>query len=547
MCNHHDHNNNNQQLRHGAALEHGAAHQKDHRQWSRRSFLRDLGLIGSGSMLLANTPITALGASPFSQALSNANTDRILVLIRLKGGNDGLNMIIPISQYGLYQSARPTIRIQEDRVIQLDDRFGMTDSLRPLQSMWDQGAMKVVHSVGYPDQNLSHFRSSDIWASASDSDVEENSGWLGRWLETEFPDFLINPPVDPPAIQIGGSGNLAFLNNEATNMGVVVNNIDQLARIAQDGVLYDPINVPECYYGEQLGYVRSVVNSTFTYAQVINEAYERASNTVEYNRGLGDQFALIARLIKGGLSTRLYMITLGGFDTHAGQNNIHPRLMSELAQGVTDFYQDLASDGADSNVLCMSISEFGRRIEQNASGGTDHGAASPMLLFGAGLNGNGTIGRGPDLADRDLTGNLPYETDFRSIYSSVLENWLCLSPTSVDQIMGNPFDRIPELGIACQTTSYSNPSRSVPLEHTILRNGNQYTLRYYLPVGSRVRAELLDMRGRQLKDLSQGWTTPGWHDIRLDLGQLRLPGGLYLLRMQAGRRALVKKVVTSSL
>lgn len=542
MCDHNQIDRSNHTLRHGAAIEHGDAHQKDHQQWSRRSFLRNLGLVGSGSMVLANLPITAAGASPFTQALSNANTDRILVLIRLKGGNDGLNTIIPTAQYSRYQSARPSIRIPENRIIQLDDAFGMTDSLAPLTPLWQEGAMKVIHSVGYPDQNLSHFRSSDIWASASDSNVIDNSGWLGRWLENEFPDFLLNPPTDPPAIQIGGAGNLAFTNSEMTNMSVVVNNPDQLARIAQDGQLYDPIDVPECYYGEQLGFVRSVANSTFKYAQVINEAYQRSGNTINYSSNLGRQFALIARLIKGGLSTRLYMVTLDGFDTHAGQNNIHPRLMQELGQGLVDFYNDLAADQVDTNVLCMSVSEFGRRIEQNASGGTDHGAASPLVLFGAGLNGNGTIGQGPDLNNLDLVGNLPYETDFRSIYSTVLENWLCLAPTHIDQIMGQSFTRVPELGLACQTTSYRHPQHSTPLEHQWLQNGNQVTLRYYLPKGSRVRAELLDMRGRLLQDLSQGWTPPGWHDLRIQLGQHRLAGAIYLLRMQAGQRALVKKI-----
>jgi len=529
-------------------LEHGKAHQQDHQQWSRRSFLRNMGLIGSGSMMLSQMPLTALGASPLTHALANANTDRILVLIRLKGGNDGLNMIVPVGQYSQYQAGRAGIAIPQNQLLNLDDTFAMPESMEALNGLWQNDAMKVVHSAGYPDQNLSHFRSSDIWATASDADEIKTSGWLGRWLENEFPEFLVNPPVDPPAIQIGGAGNFAFTNTEATNMSVVVNNPEQLARIAQDGQLYDPLDVPECYYGEQLSFVRTVANSTFRYAQVINEAYELASNEVQYSSNLGRQFALIARLIKGGLSTRLYMVTLDGFDTHAGQNNIHPRLMRELSQGVSDFYQDLSTAQADTNVLAMSISEFGRRIEQNASQGTDHGAASPMLLFGSGLNGNGLIGQGPDLSNLDPVGNLPYETDFRSVYSTILENWLCLAPASVDQIMGQSFNRIPELGIACQATSNSNRSRVAPLEHQLLQNGDQITLRYYLPVGSRVRSELLDMSGRRLQDLSPGWQTPGWQtpgwqELQINLRQYRLAGAIYLLRMQAGQRALVKKIV----
>ena len=174
MC---DHNHNK---RHGAALEHGEAHQHDHQQWSRRSFLRNMGLIGSGSMVLSQMPITALGASPLTHALANANTDRILVLIRLKGGNGGLNMVVPVGQYSQYQAGRPGIAIPQNQLLNLDDAFAMPDSMEPLNNLWQNGAMKVVHSAGYPDQNLSHFRSSDIWATASDADEVDTSGWLGR-------------------------------------------------------------------------------------------------------------------------------------------------------------------------------------------------------------------------------------------------------------------------------------------------------------------------------------------------------------------------------
>lgn len=540
MCDHKSDNANH--LRHGAALEHGEAHQIDHQQWSRRSFLRNLGMVGSGSMMLANMPLTALGASPLSLALANSETDRILVLIRLKGGNDGLNMIVPIGNYGLYQSGRPTIAIPENQLTNLDDAFAIPETLNPLLPLWEDGAMKVVHSVGYPDQNLSHFRSSDIWASASDAQVFDNSGWLGRWLEKEFPDFLLHPPADPPAIQIGGAGNLAFTNSEMVNMGVVVNNPDQLAQIAENGALYDPLDVPECYFGEQLSFVRTVANSTFQYAQVIHEAYEQSQNSVPYSNNLGRQFALIARLIKGGLNTRLYMVTLDGFDTHAGQNNAHPRLMGYLSQAVADFFADLRNAALEDNVLCMTNSEFGRRIEQNASGGTDHGAASPMLLFGTGLNGNSLIGQGPDLTDLDPVGNLPYETDFRSVYSTVLENWLCIDPTTVDQVMGRSFNRLPELGLTCATTPVRQQRTATPLQHKILQQGDQVTIQYYLPTGSRVRAQLLDMSGRLLQDLSPGATAPGWHELRINLREYRLAGAIYLLRMQAGQRVLTRKL-----
>lgn len=165
-----------------------------------------------------------------------------------------------------------------------------------------------------------------------------------------------------------------------------------------------------------------------------------------------------------------------------------------------------------------------------------------MVLFGPGLSGNGLIGQGPDLSSLDPVGNLPYETDFRAIYSTVLESWLCVDPGTVDQVMGRSFTRVPELGIACGTTSVFGRSQATPLEHELLQQGDQVTLRYYLPTGSRVRAQLLDMSGRLLQDLSPGYTTPGWHDLQINLRQYRLASAIYILRIQAGQRVLTKKL-----
>ncbi|MCB0636676.1 MAG: DUF1501 domain-containing protein, partial [Lewinella sp.] len=364
MC-HHDKKQPNPKQRHGSAIEHGQAHQRDHQEWSRRTFLRQMGIAGTASFLLGKMPITALASSRLALALNNNNNDRILILIRLKGGNDGLNMIIPVFDYGAYQANRPTIAIPQNEVISLSDELGMPNSMQPLDALWQEGQMKVVNNVGYPDHNLSHFRSTDIWSSASDSNVVDDSGWLGRTLEQEYPDFLNNPPTDPPAIQIGSAGNITFVNSDELNMALMVANPEQLYDIAQTGQLYDPNAVPTCYYGEQLHYLRVVANNTFRYAEVVAQAYENGTNSVEHqNFGIGDQLALVARLIRGGLGTRLYMVTHDGFDTHANQSNQHPLLMNYLAQALNDFYADLEEGGHDSRVLSMTFSEFGRRPEQ---------------------------------------------------------------------------------------------------------------------------------------------------------------------------------------
>lgn len=540
MCNHHK--DQKPKGRYGSALEHGAAHSHDHQSWSRRTFMKNLGIAGSVSMLLGRTPLTALSASPLGMALNTTESDNILVLIRFKGGNDGLNMIVPIFDYGTYKNYRPTIAIPEDQLINLNDSFGMPNTMASVQNMWESGGMKVVNSVGYEDQNLSHFRSTDIWSSASDATTLDSSGWLGRLVDRQFPDYVSNPPESPQAIQIGSTGTLTFNNQEGVNMGVFVNDPEELFEIAQNGELYNAVDVPECYYGEQLSFVRTVANSTFRYAEIIASAYDEGSNAVEYGPNLGEQLALVARLIKGGLGTKLYMVTLDGFDTHANQNSSHPNLMYNLTTSVNAFYEDLAASGIAHRVLSMTFSEFGRRIEQNASGGTDHGAAAPMILFGEGLNGNGFVGAAPDLQNLDQVGNLHYDLDFRQIYSTVLENWLCIDPNLVDEVLGRSFERLPELGLTCQTPTSTLDQQASLLNHRALYDQGRVVIEYTLPESMPVKVQIFDVLGRPVETLFEGYQMSGTHRHNFQTWGNRLTSGIYVYHITAGRRAYSNKI-----
>jgi uncharacterized protein (DUF1501 family) len=388
------------------------AHDQEHATWNRRSFIQALGLAGAGSMMLAGTNVSATAPSPLSIALSGSENDNILVIIRLKGGNDGLNTVVPLYDYDTYSNLRPTIRHQENELLSLSPDFAIPNYMSALESVWGEGNMKIIHGVGYPDQNLSHFRSSDIWATADAINIEP-TGWWGRYFEDLYPDYLINPPEAPPAVQIGSIGNLIF-EGSGSNYAFSVANPDQLANIAQTGGLHDVENLPECVYGDQLLFLRAQTNTTFTYAEVINDAYTSSSNEASYIQGtLSDQLAIIARMIKGGLGTKVYMVSLDGFDTHADQVNKQRTLHEDLANSIKHFYEDLASTGYDDKVLGMTISEFGRRPYENGSNGTDHGAASPTFLFGAGLNGNGFVGAHPEInaSAWDNNNNLVPSTD----------------------------------------------------------------------------------------------------------------------------------------
>ncbi len=539
MC---DTHNNHTHLPQGSALEHGEAHEAQHRHWSRRTFLRSIGITGGISLMAGNTPLVALKGAFLEMALANSPTDRVLVLIRLKGGNDGLNTIVPIQDYGAYQALRPQIRIPSNQLISLNSAFGMPNTMNSLMPLWQEGAMKVVHGVGYPNQNLSHFRSSDIWASASNANVIDESGWLGRLLVEQYPDYLTNPPEAPPAVQIGGVGNITFMDGDNVNLAVSVTNPEELAEIAQLGQLYDIANLPDCFYGEQIGYLRTVANSTYIYAQRIKNAYDNSTTNAAYQNGqLWQQLALVARLIKGGLGTKLYMVTLDGFDTHAAQSQAHPQLLAQLAGAVNAFYQDLAAGNRAGDVLCMTQSEFGRRPEQNASGGTDHGAAAPLFLFGPGLNGSGFVGSAPSLTNLDNDGNLIFSTDFRRIYATVLENWLCIDAGTVDGVMGQNFSRLP-LGLACTATGIAGDA-APGIEHEVRYvSSREVIISYYLPSAAQVRVEVFNILGQSVAVLAGGYQSQGRHEVRFAPSNGYAVSGQYVYRIAAGEHAVSRSI-----
>jgi uncharacterized protein (DUF1501 family) len=524
-------------------LEHGADHQRDHETWSRRGFLRSLGIVGTAGMVLNQLPLTAVGGSRLAQALTTGNDDRILVIIRLKGGNDGLNTLIPKFNYGKYAQLRPTLKIDEGALIPLDDYQAMHPQLAGLHTMWLDGRMKVVNNVGYPDQNLSHFRSSDIWASASDSNEYWQSGWLGRMLDRQYPDFLSNPPQDPPAIQIGGTSNLIFGNEDDFNLAMSTNNPQELAQIAESGQLYDIDDVPDCHRGEQISFLRAVANTTFRYAGVIADAYDNGNNSQEYSGDLGDQLALVARLIRGGLGTRLYMVNIDGFDTHANQPDWHPYLLESVANNTAAFFRDLKNSGDEQRTLGMTISEFGRRPEENGSRGTDHGAAAPIFLFGSSLNGNGTLGGQPDLDNLDDAGNMQPTVDFRQLYATVLEDWLCLEPDLVDEVLGDSHERLAGTGIECSIVGTRDPRAPGPaVDLNAYFQGGYLRVDYRLPQAGDVELVLHDIQGRRLHTLFRGYQTAGEQQQRASLFHLRRVSGIYVCTLYAYGRAYSRRI-----
>jgi uncharacterized protein (DUF1501 family) len=364
--------------------------------------------------------------------------DRILVVLQLAGGNDGLNTIVPYANDDYYR-VRPTLGIPREQVLRLDDQIGMHPQLAGLKSLYDDGKLAIVQGVGYPNPNRSHFRSMEIWETASGSDQVEKYGWIGRYFDNTCP----GEPKPTLAVTIGNEAPRTIRNLHA--IGVSLEDPERfrwmpgspMAETAQvEQRVFQELNQPAgagAGRGSNPGADRPLASLDFLQRTAMNarvssdqirEVARKYRGTVQYPPAgqLSQSLRLIAAMIAGNLGTRVYFASLGGFDTHAGQRGTHTQLLTQLGAAVRAFYQDLQTQGNADRVLVMSFSEFGRRVAENASGGTDHGTAAPMFLFGNPVK-PGLYGSHPSLTDLD-NNDLKFTTDFRSVYATVLEKWL---------------------------------------------------------------------------------------------------------------------------
>lgn len=528
-------------------LKNRSAHDQDHAIWSRRSFLQTLGLAGGVGLTMGGFGLEALASAPLSLLSTNHADNRILVLIRLKGGNDGLNMIVPLYDYSRYKNNRPTIALPQNDLIGLgnDGMFAVPKTMTKLKSMWDAGKMKVINSVGYPEHNLSHFTSSDIWNAANqqiESDADK-SGWLGRYLLNRNPDYLENLPEVPGAIKVSSGSSIAFQTPDRIDLAVNFNTPDKLIEVAQKGFIYDTVNLPDdCYYGDQIGYLRSILNITYKYAPTISQAYGAGSNAVVYsNNELSRQLAIVARLIKGNLGTRLYMVTLDGFDTHENQHINHPRLMNDISAAISEFYADLEAGDKDGDVLSMTFSEFGRRVREN-EGGTDHGTAAPVMFFGPALESNGFLGKNPDLGDLDNNGNLKHDVDFRSVYATILESWLCIEASAVDDVLGSVYDRIPALGLQCTGVYTQEISLTQKIRHGVrnMADGSQ-VIWYTLERPGVVVVDVHTILGQKITTLVNAYQPEGNHEAVFINQHAGLSAAMYVYTIRSGQAGVSGK------
>ena len=532
MCNHHI----------GARLEDGELHEKAHATWSRRQFLRGIALSGAAvSMGLNGRTVSATIASPLLQALSRSSPDRILVIIQLRGGNDGLNTVIPISN-DIYHNARPNIRVWNAQA--LDSDTGLHPALSRLVPLYQEGKLEIIQNVGYASPELSHFISTDVWLSGKDARELDNTGWSGRFLEHVYPTYAEDPPDHPVALQIGASTPLLFAGNDQS-LGVTLSNQNLLERLASSGKLFDEDDVPDTAAGREISFVRSVSNDSFVFAKAIKNAFDSGRNLVDYPEGgsLGSDLATVARLIRGRLGARIYQVSIGGFDTHAYQTGTHNELLYRLGNSIADFVSDMSADGLIDEVCGVTFSEFGRRLYQNGSNGTDHGTSAPMFVFGSELQG-GLIGPAPDLSNLDTANNLIASVDFRSVYGSLLRDWFQLPQPEVDQLFDGAYPVL-NLFNGNLVTAVQRESQ-LPTQVTLegvypnpIRSNANVVLE--LMTSGTITISLVDVLGRPVLYRDLGIFQTGRLDIPIDLPD-KLASGTYILRIQTGNHSVTSPV-----
>jgi len=429
---------------------------------TRREFLQRSVLGGAVSWtvpaFLSHT-FDALHAEAAVQAQPTTGKDNtILVVLQLAGGNDGLNTVVPVTN-DHYHQARPALGLKSN-LLRLTDDFALHPSLTAFKELYDAGQLGIVHGVGYPNPNRSHFRSTEIWHTASDANRFEKYGWLGRYFDNackgsdptiglsvgrQTPQAFTGPR--PLGISLDNPETYRMAGNDSPEMDETAGSQDFMSRLnggeglgadANSGITIGSVPGKVQTQLSPLDYLERTALDAQVSSEQILKVSRQAKNHVSYPPSqIANSFKLVARLIAGGLSTRVYYVSQGGYDTHTNQAGAHDRLLREFGGAVKAFTDDLKAQGNADRVLLMSFSEFGRRVSQNANGGTDHGAAAPLFLVGPKLKA-GLLGQFPSLAPKDLhNGDPKYTVDFRSIYAGILQSWL---KTDSVPVLGRKFE-----------------------------------------------------------------------------------------------------------
>lgn len=379
---------------------------------NRRRFLQ-VGSLASAAMMMPK----------FLKALERGHLvppgNKVLVIIQLSGGNDGLNTIIPYRN-DIYYKARPSLGIKREAALSLNDELGIHPALKGLKALYDDGSLGILNNVGYPNPDRSHFRSMDIWHSASQSNEYWSDGWIGRYLDAQC------KGCDKPtqALEIDDTLSLALKGDN--DKGLAMTDPARLYGTSNDKYFADLLkqHTSGNDHHNNADYLYKTMGETISSAAYIQQQFKTYKSSAPYpNTELGRNLRTIANLVMSDINTKVYYVSHGSFDTHVNQQDQQARLFGQLSDALTVFTDDLKNNHRFEDVVVMTFSEFGRRVSQNASGGTDHGTANNMFLVGGGLKQPGLINSGPDLLNLK-DGDLQYQVDFKSVYATLLSGWL---------------------------------------------------------------------------------------------------------------------------
>jgi uncharacterized protein (DUF1501 family) len=524
---------------------------------NRRDFFKRTAPVTALPFIWNGLSLTAYAKARFLDGLlkTAVATDRVFVLVQMSGGNDGLNTVIPIDQYSAYQAARSNIALSESslQATKLSSATALHPAMTHLKNLFDEGKLAVVQGVSYPNPNFSHFRATDIWLTGADYDQYLQSGWLGRYIDSEFPGYPTGYPTsdlpDPAAIQISSVVSDA-LQGLKLNTGTAITNPNGTNYVAPGEQGSIPATSPA---GIQVGYVRQIQMQTQQYAVGVKNAYNSAKNKSTMYPGAGqnslaDQFAIVARLIAGGLKTPVYVVNIDGFDTHSSQvsggdtsSGYHARLLGDLSLAIGAFMDDLNLLGLGSRVVGMTFTEFGRRIKSNSSYGTDHGTSEPMFVFGSAIHG-GIYGSSPTIpSNATVDDNLSLQYDFRQLYSSLLSEWFGASAQTLTSTLQRQFTNLPIFQTATGIKNSEQPGEFQLYQNYPNPFNPATIIRYQLPKTQHVKLEIFDSIGQRVETLIDADQGAGVHTVEFD-GR-GLASGVYFYRMETPTITDTKKMM----
>lgn len=396
---------------------------------NRRDFIKQSALTTAGTMLIPHF-LKAYEAQAMGGL--DASNGKILVIVQLSGGNDGLNTVVPYRN-DIYYRERPTIAIRSEKVLPLNDEIGLHPAMSPLKALYDDGLVTVINNVGYPNPDRSHFRSMDIWQTASDSDNYLRTGWVGRFLDAACAGKEQQPFR---TIEVDDTLSLALKGSQLNGLAV----LDPKKLYNQTRSGFTAKLSQERHDGhESVAYLYKTLAETVSSAEyVYNKAKIQSSSTTYPNHELGNRLRTVSQMIQSGVGTSVYYVSISGFDTHINQPGQQERLLGQYAEAVGAFMTDLKLIGRQNDVLLMTFSEFGRRVKQNASNGTDHGTANNVFLIGGGMPSRRVLNEAPNLT-KLTDGDLTYSVDFRQIYATLLRDYLKADDTA---ILGRKFESL---------------------------------------------------------------------------------------------------------